>query len=539
MAIGEYKSKSKATILYIKDILENYSTIEKPLSNKQIKRILEEYPYNIRVGRDTIKEYLVELASYDSDLYRSETSDKDNTSGYNYGWYYNRSSSIYDNIKEIADDIRYNPALPDELAKKKASDLMDMIPVTYKGKSRKDSLADDSPVKQHEPTQEGYRLFNQLRQIIKDNKGNTRKEKYIMFNFYKHTIKNKKHVLDKMISHFKEVLPLAIVEWNYHYWLICYIGLTKKLGHFRIDLMCDLKVLEKPKIRNTQMKRLIDKVNSSDNIRKYMNEHIYFGNNYGSEYIEEDKIITCTLKIRENNNFGITYFYDIFKDNFKIIAEKEGYYLVKVRCTEKSIKNIILLNPELIEIVEPEQTIAEVSKELEKMTKEALINTNQQAVKPTVYLFKERLPKKVSDDEKWFYIDFTFDNVNRFGEETFKQFYDYLLDNGFKVMAMKKRHNMNAERYLVTDKYDSYNQIVNLIKEYANTKARSRELFYHYIKKYSIYEYKYGKYTQQETREFYEVYYYKGLRADTYPDITLHEYLKLEKQRKEKKSGKK
>ena len=261
MAIGDYLSKNKASVLYIKEVLENYSSIEKPLSNADIRRILAEYPYNMDIHRDTVKEVLIELNAFNEDLYCCNFTDQKGRDGYNYAWYYNRSSSTYENIKDIIKDIYYNPLLPSDQARDKAKELLTLIPSSYVGSAKKEVVdLNLIPVKQNELSEEAYQIFQQLRQIIKENRINPKYEKYVKFNVYTHTIRNKKHRLVKNISHFHEVLPLAIVEWNYHYWMICLIELTGKLAHMRIDLMCDLEIIEKFKNKSAARKKLKDKV---------------------------------------------------------------------------------------------------------------------------------------------------------------------------------------------------------------------------------------------------------------------------------------
>lgn len=545
MARGSYKSKNKAAVLYVKEILENYSTIEKPLSNTQIKRILADYPYNLDIHRETIKEILNELAIYDDDLYKCEMSDQEGTDGYTHGWYYNRSSSSYDNIKSIVQDIYYNPAIPLDMAKNKADELMSLIPKSYKTKSKKDLISDNIIVRQNELDEKSYEVLNQIKQLIKDNKGNIKKEKWINFNFFRYTIKNKKIELKKFSGVNLEVLPLAIVEWNYHYWMICYIEkmqfytqkIENKIGHFRIDLMRDIKIIEKEKEKNPKKTKLIEKVSTSDAIKKYMNEHIYFGNSNGREIEKNDKVYTCTLKIKNNYSYGITYFYDIFHDDFKVIEENEDYYLVKVRCTQNTIENIVLGNPELIELVQPEEIQSAIAIKLQNITKEIMINTNQALAHPLVYLFQEKMAKKVADDEKWFYVDFVYDNVND-RDDKYQIFVDYLIKNGFKEMAMKKEYKDDTpNRYLTTNKYNSYQEIAALIKDFG---SKYKGWFYHYIKTYSIYEYSYGLFTDDKKdnkeREFYRVYYYKGLNADLYPKKNYSDTLK--QNYLEKKEGK-
>jgi len=540
--MNSYKSKNRASVLYVKEILENHSSIEKPLSNAEIRRILEGYPYEMQLHRETVKEILDELALYDEDLYRCETSDQQGRDGYSYGWYYNRSSSTYDNIKSIVDDLYYNPAIPSDIAKGKAGELMSLIPESYKTKSKKDTINENVFVRQNELNKEEYQLLNQLKQIIKDNKGNTKEEKYIRFNTVSYIIEKKKIKKERTKALHIEALPLAIVEWNYHYWLIVYfdrntggVSFNKnKIGHFRIDLICNVKVNSKPKEKNSQKKKAIEKVSTSDAIKKYMNEHIYFGNIDGRVMSEDDKVLTCTLRIK--NSFGVTYFYDIFKDNFKVVEEKQDYYIVKIRCTQKTIENIVLLNPDLIECIGPEQVLSYLASNMEKLTKSLLINTNQALAKPRKFLFQEKMPGKVNDDEKWFYIDFNFDNVND-REKRYLEFIDYLQSNDFKEKALKKRSNGIANRYLVSNKYSSYNEVADLIKEYAR---KNHYWFYNYIKTYSIYEYKYGITEKGKSeKEFYRVYYYKGLNADLYPKISLCDYLNREfEKKKEKKNDK-
>ena len=539
MPSGNYLSKNKASILYIKEILENNSSIEKPLSNAEIRKILSEYPYEIKLDRETVKSILQELAAYDDDLYRCSITDQEGRDGYSYGWYYNRSFSVYENIRDIIKDIYYNPAIPADYAKDKADQLMSLIPSSYASLSKKEiNDLNVIPVRQNELSSEAYQNLKQIRDIIKDNRGNPKKEKYITFNFYKHVIKNKKHELEKMLSHFKEVLPLAIIEWNYHYWMICYVELTKKLGHFRVDLMCDIEVIERIKNKDPNKKKLIEKVNTTDAIRKYMNEHIFMGDVNGTRYIEEEKILSCTLKVKDSRQYGITYFYDIFKDNFTVIKQNDDYYLINVRCTKDAIERIVLSNIGLIEIVKPEDVKTDLAMKMRKSIEQTLINTNKALTNPSVIFNPEKLNIKVDDDEKWFYVNFKcitnpFEGKYR---ELLKcpEFAEYLKKLGFKEMNMKKvkdseGNTVRMSRYLVTNKYESKEEIVDLIQAF----AKRNSWFYAEILSYWICEYVYS-YNKEKGRGFQRVYVYEGINSDMKGSFNYGSYLEKEYKRKNK-----
>ena len=551
MPTGNYKSKSKASVLYIKEILENFSSIENPLSNAEIKRILSQYPYKIDIQRETIKEILDELNNYDGDSYKRKVSEQEGTDGYSYGWYYNRSSSVYDDVKNIIEDIYSNPIVPTTMAKDKEKTLLSQVPKEIQETIKKESLK-DVVIRQNEPDNKTYQTFNQIKQIIKDNKRNNKEEKHISFNINRYVIKNKKCKLEKIDRLPIYALPLAIVEWNYQLWAICYldindgktINLKNKIGHYRIDLMSDIKVFNKPRTRDNKKKKAIAKLSSKDAIKKYMNEHIYFGSPKGNEYIEDNKIYTCTLRIKNNsndaiytnlyrNNYGITYFVDIFQDNFKIVEEQEDYYIVKVRCTQKSIENILLLYPDLIEIISPEELLVPISRKLKYLISNMLINTNQAVIRPVPVFNYEKMPGKVKDDEKWFYVDFSYCHY-RF-EDKVELFIKYLKNNGFKEKALKKIFDKD-NRYLLSNKFNSFHEISNLIKEF----GINNKWFYNAISSYSIYEYKTifkePNESNKDKKRFYRVYHYKGNGTYTKFEMSLSDYLarKQSKNKKEK-----
>ena len=520
MSKGNYKSKNRAAVLYVKDILENYSTIEAPLSNAKIREILEK-EYNIELHRETVKEILDELAAYDGDLYKCATSNQKDREGYSYGWYYNRSSSDYDVIKNAIKDLYDNPAIPLDIARTKADRLMNLIPETH----RDESLDEDASVRRYKIDNETYQMLQQIKQVIIENRNNKEKEKYIRFTFKTYDIENKKVIVNQARISSRNVLPLTVVERNNRYWLIYYISdrlVSNDINHFCIDMMNEIRIIEKDKQDNPAKSKLIKKVMSDEGIQKYVNEYIGIGNQYNGPNRKNTAAQDITLKIRKDRRMGITYFYDIFKDDFKVLKEKKDHYIVKVRCTRQVIEYIVFANIENIEIIEPEVLQAQIVHLLEDRLRNMLTSTNRVTLRSRYIDGNEKLPAKVSDDEKWFYVDFIYNPL--LGGRC-QEFVEYLMANGFKEKAMKIRHKgIPANRYLTTNKYSSYQDVVKMIKKFAD----KNRWFYRRIKSYSVYEYKEAPKTADSDKlekKFCRVYYYKDINVSLVPVSSYSETL--------------
>ena len=531
MPRGNYKSKNRAAILYIKEILENFSSIEKPLSNAQIRKILAEQPYNMEIHRETVKETLDELAAYDSDLYKCETSNQKGRDGYSFGWYYNRPSSINDSIKAIIEDLDYNLAIPSDIAQSKSEALLSLISQVDETFSINENIV----VKQNQLNNETYQILNQLKQIIIENKNNLETEKNVRFRICRYIMEDKNTIINKSYTATTAGVPLAIVEWNHNFWFIYYEKQRDIIMAARVDLMCDFKVIEGRKEYSKQQIKMIEKISDENSIKEFMYQYMRYGPNQNKIIGRDPKIYTCTLKITKDRD--ITYFYELFNDNFKIIKENDRDYIVKVKCSKETIESIIYANIDLIEILEPEEIVADITRKLDIYVGRINLNTNWVLVSPMMGRGYEKLSQKVTDDEKWFYVDFDYYPDK---DKTYMGFVDYLSANGFKEKAMKKRYkDAQANRYLVTNEYDSYQEILKLIKKYID-KNNKNKWFYRYIKSYSIYEYKDAlveKDIKKTEKRFLRVYYYKGDTSVSRPTRTYSEDLKLKHIRKKEESN--
>ena len=132
-----------------------------------------------------------------------------------------------------------------------------------------------------------------------------------------------------------------------------------------------------------------------------------------------------------------------------------------------------------------------------------------------------------------FYVDFSYYHY-RFVDKV-ELFIKYLKKNGFKEKALKMRLDKD-NRYLVSNNFNSYHEISNLIKEF----GRNNSWFYNAISSYSIYEYKTifkkPNESNKDKKRFYRVYQYKGNGTYTKFETSLSDYLarKLSKNKKEK-----
>ena len=508
MAIGNYIKSNKASILYILDVLEQYSSFEHPLSVMEIKRILSEYPYNMSLDRETINSCLKELKAYYDDLIGNSTSEKDGTSGYTYKWYYNRSNSIYTKIDEMLNEMIYHPGISESYSKKLSDNVRSLFPPVQKIDEDELTSTNFYFAKQHIMSKYTYSNFKKLVNIIKENKLDKKEETFIRFEFNQYEIiKNKVKLTNNNKTY--EVLPLAIVENDYQYWLIAYYEYqpnteitnikfnidgtsvvtkekatnlnkqeeikerSRQLKHFRIDLISNIKTIKKPKEKNNIKKKLISQVSNKSSLDKYLNEHLFVA--FNDEGKKEDllsnldEIMNFTIKASYDMG-SITYLVDILGTDFTIIEANKNDCIIKLRCSKQSIMTLVKRYFDKIEILSPESIKKTISYILHKKANAILDKLYDY---PYVQIDDRSytLYRKLNRNKTYFCLiinnahnGFEINNKKlETKQASTKKFENYLIKNNFSYELIRQEDDKYG---YITDKFKTREELLDFIDNY-------------------------------------------------------------------------
>ena len=372
MPIGSYISKAKASILYILQILENYSSKENPLSAKQIQIKLAEEPYNMPLDRDTIKATLEELQSfYDEGIICSGITEQNNGKDYKYAWYYNKPFTD-EEIVSLIDDVLNSLNKKQEEALRVSKKLTNMLSPTYQLKY--EYISDKKVIDKDNVNYETFIILNQLIDYTKDV---NKTDEFIHVSFYFATHKEEKGKIVRKYSNKRyNVIPISVVEVNKYYYLIAIHENSDRLYHYRIDLMSELDKEEKVS-DNKKIKNIIrDNIGREFKINKYINNHLYMF--YESEEFHgiKNNVREITLKLYKKDNIGLTFFVDAFGNNYEIIQSNKNYSIVKVKCIPSALVLFIKQYMDRVEVLKPIEVRKVVYDDIEKDMK-ILLQRNQ------------------------------------------------------------------------------------------------------------------------------------------------------------------
>lgn len=364
MPIGSYISKAKASILYILQILENYSSKENPLSAKEIQSKLAEDPYNMNLDRDTVKATLEELqAFYDEDIICCDITEQSGGKEYKYAWYYNKPFSD-DEIVALIDDVLNSLNKKQDEALRVSKKLTNMLSPTYQLKY--EFILEKKIIDKDNLNFETLLILNDLIDYTKDI---NKTDEFVKVSFYFATHKEEKErIVRKLSKNRYTVIPISVVEVNKHYYLIAVHENSNRLYHYRIDLISDLDKEEKVTDYKSVKKIIRDKIGREFEIKKYINNHLYMFYESESFHGIKNDVRDVTLKLYKKDNIGLTFFVDVFGNNYEIIKSNKNYSIVKVKCIPSALVLFVKQYMDRIEVVKP----LDVRKAVYKVIKEDL-----------------------------------------------------------------------------------------------------------------------------------------------------------------------
>lgn len=324
----------RAAIICILKVLENYSSEERPLSNSEVIKYLQD-DYGISITPNTLRANILILRDY---LNYDIKSFEDNSKGL-----YLRTEQEFDDeeVRVLIDSVLTSSYIPE----KQAYDLIKKI----KGFASKDfamKLTHIYPLNEwnHQRNKEFFWNLACLSEAIYEKK---------QAEFYYNEVLPDKTLKPK-VNRLTCVNPYAIVCTNGQYYLICSIGYKDTLFHYRIDRMTDIKKREK-------LARPVTTIPGCEkelNIAKYASEHHFM---YGG------KAVPITLKMPSVRAGDVM---DRFGDKARMKDLSDGTMEVNITAVPDGIRYFAMqFAASGCEVISPESLREKVKEDIRNIVK--------------------------------------------------------------------------------------------------------------------------------------------------------------------------
>lgn len=277
----------KMALIYILDILKDYSDINHPLTQQDIINKLKSI-YDVEIERKTISSSISLLIDYGYDINKLERK----------GYYLGERELNENEIKYIIDSLLSSKSI----SSKDAIRLSNKLNSILSKYQRKDySYIYKSKELNKLSTSDLFLNMEIINEAINENKQIS--FTYLFYNQDGKLIKRKDGYKYK-------VSPYYLINNYGKYYLLSNIEKYSTPSYFRIEHMMEIEILDnkRKEINKTSL-------GPNFNISNHINDHIYM---FGSNIV--------TTKIEILDKWAITYIYDWFGKNAKIINQKDKKY---------------------------------------------------------------------------------------------------------------------------------------------------------------------------------------------------------------------
>ena len=320
----------KMAMLYILDILKEYSDENHPLTQKDIIDKL----HNIRmidIERKTIASTIELLTKYGYDVISVPKK----------GYYLYSRDFDETEIKYLVDAIYSSKTIPGVVAKKLSKKLYSSLSkyaqkdYAYLYKSTEINRAQNNDV---------FLNIELINEAIKQKKKIT----------FQYLIYDEKGKLTKRWDGYKyKVSPYFLINNFNKYYLLCNVNTHPNHANYRIEYMTNIEVLDE---EITPYKD-IESMGEKFDISKYINDHIYM---FGGELIN--------AKIEILNKNAITYVIDWFGENARVYNE-DGKIFATIKSNDDAFFYWALQYQDHIKVLSPEKIVNRIVSSLEENIK--------------------------------------------------------------------------------------------------------------------------------------------------------------------------
>jgi predicted DNA-binding transcriptional regulator YafY len=258
-------------LLNILDILKNESDADHKFSQKQIQEKLSA-EYGMNVDRKTVKRNLDKLLDAGFELEYTEVPRKDvhgEESNILTDWYLNRDFTDSE-LRLLIDGLLFSKNIPSGDRKALAEKLTGLSNRYFKTRMNHITVMPEN-------MPENNKLFLTI-EILDEA---IEQKKKVSFHFARFGADKKLHKAQKKDGSVMEyvVSPYQMAAVNSRYYLICNTDPHENVSHYRLDAICDIKLLEESAKPMEKVKGLENRLS----LASYIDEHLYM---YSGESVQ-------------------------------------------------------------------------------------------------------------------------------------------------------------------------------------------------------------------------------------------------------------
>lgn len=255
---------------------------------------------------------------------KCQESEKKNGDPYLHGYYLEREFTA-EEVEMLINDVMFSRMRTKEQAKALIEKLKGLVS-PYERKNLEYSR--DLPCSLYTTSTLVQKNITFVQRVISDNLHRDEKETVISFRFNGYGSDHQIHEVPGETGKYQNMLPLKILENNGSYYIAGLLDGKNKMSNFRLDLITRLDKTERPRVRDTERERAIQRVNGTDSRAAYLTGHLYMG--YERKNEEPSPIYLRVEKISNKPDASLTILHDAFGRNYHVISENDQYVDVRV-----------------------------------------------------------------------------------------------------------------------------------------------------------------------------------------------------------------
>lgn len=303
----------KLYILYLLEILEKYTDVDHPLTQKEMAEIMHR-DYGVACERKAITRNLGNLQDMGYDVVHEDRK----------GYYLGSRNFEDSELRLLIDSVLASRHIPADKARELIEKLISQSNIYFRKQVRH-----VHNIERMDHGEENY-LFHTIEQLSKA----IEDKKKVSFFYNKYDADKKLHHTTKS----KQLVnPYQIVVANGKYYLIGNVDKYSNVTHFRVEKITETEVMD----ASVKPQDQVDELKDGLDLPSHMAEHLYMFSGKSS---------WITMKVDKN---GINDVVDwLGRDIY--ITEEDDCYIVRFKANEQSIGYWAVQFGGIVEILEPE-----------------------------------------------------------------------------------------------------------------------------------------------------------------------------------------
>lgn len=329
-------SSKKLSIIYILEILREYSNENNPLTQDEILKKIYSI-YGMECERKSIGANIDLLIDMGYDIIKLKK-----------GCYLGQREIEPSEVTFLIDAIFSSKSIDGENSKRLAKKLTNFL--SRYDRKNYNYIYNSNRVTRTDNKQVFYTIET-IHNAIEQNK----RISFCYERFYLNAEENEKRKHKRLY-----VSPYFFVNSQGKYYLVCSFNKTDEIANYRVDNIKDIQILDEERRPLTDFKEFKNGLDMAEYASK-------------NQYMMSSNIINGKIKIY--NEYTVSYVLDWFGDNAKPY-KKDNEIFADIKCSEETLLYWCLQYGETVELVEPKDTREKIKEIIEQMQKRYLINKN-------------------------------------------------------------------------------------------------------------------------------------------------------------------